>query len=170
MSETPSDETQGPNNAPSMRLLSQYSKDLSFENPGAPQTLGATLPTPAMEVAVDINARSLGQNHFEVELSVSATARREAEVVYVCEANYAGLFKIENVPADQLEPALLIEAPHMLFPFIRQIIASATRDGGFVALMLEPLDFVGMYQQQRMKREGAVQPLGTNSPAEGGNA
>ncbi|MEM6912441.1 MAG: protein-export chaperone SecB [Pseudomonadota bacterium] len=157
MSETPADQAnQQP--VPSMRLVHQYLKDLSFESPSAPMSLGTNQEQPKMEVGVDINARSLGQDRFEVELSCNATAKRDDQTVYVVEANYAGLFVIQNVPQEQLEPALLIEAPHTLFPFIRQIIATATRDGGFTALMLEPLDFVGMYQHQR--GAAAQQPMG----------
>ena len=138
--------------APSMRLLTQYLKDLSFENPAAPAALGANAANPQMEVSVDVNARALGENRFEVELSCSATARRDGNIIYVCEVNYAGLFQIENVPMDRMEPVLLVDGPHLLFPFVRQIVAQSTRDGGFPPLLLEPLDFVGMYQQQMAAR------------------
>ena len=149
MSETPPEAQPEASNVPTMRVVTQYLKDLSFESPASPQSLGANLPNPNMEVGVDVNARSLGQNRYEVELSCSATAKRDGNVIYVAEVNYAGLFQIENVPADRLELALLIDAPHLLFPFVRQIVAQSTRDGGFVPLLLEPLDFAGMYQQQR---------------------
>jgi preprotein translocase subunit SecB len=153
MSDTPAQDPQNPQEAlPSLRVLTQYLKDLSFENPGAPATLGANQAQPAMEVGVDVNARALGQNRYEVELSCSATAKRDEQVVYVAEVNYAGLFEIQNVPQDRLEMVLLIDAPYLLFPFVRQIVAQSTRDGGFVPLLLEPLDFAGMYQQQRAAR------------------
>ncbi|MEE4209527.1 MAG: protein-export chaperone SecB [Parvularcula sp.] len=153
MSDTPAQDPQNAAEAmPSMRVLMQYLKDLSFENPGAPQTLGAAQAQPSMEVGVDVNARGLGQNRYEVELSCSATAKRDDNVVYVAEVNYAGLFEIHNVPQDRLEMVLLIDAPYLLFPFVRQIVAQSTRDGGFVPLLLEPLDFAGMYQQQRAAR------------------
>jgi preprotein translocase subunit SecB len=155
MSETPQNPSASAENAPAMRLLTQYLKDLSFENPQAPASLGSNQGAPQMEVGVDVNARSLGQNRFEVELSCSATAQREGSVVYVCEVNYAGLFQIENVPEEAIEPVLLVDAPHLLFPFVRQIVAQSTRDGGFMPLLLEPLDFVGMYQAQRAKRTAA---------------
>jgi preprotein translocase subunit SecB len=165
MSETPpsnpQDTGEAPNpqaGAPTMRILTQYLKDLSFENPASPQSLAAGAANPNMEVAVDVNARALGGNRFEVELSCSAAARRDGSVVYMCEVNYAGLFHIENVPQERMEPALLVDAPYMLFPFVRQIVAQSTRDGGFAPLLLEPLDFVGMYQQQRgAAQQGAGQ-------------
>lgn len=148
MSETPP-EPQEAQAAPTMRVITQYLKDMSFESPASPQSLGANLPNPNMEVGVDVNARSLGQNRYEVELSCSATAKRDGQVIYVAEVNYAGLFQIENVPGERMEMVLLIDAPYLLFPFVRQIVAQSTRDGGFVPLLLEPLDFAGMYQQQR---------------------
>lgn len=159
MSETPP-QPNPPEGVPAMRLLAQYLKDLSFESPAAPQALASNLPAPQMEVSVDVNARALGQDRYEVELSCSATAKRDGEVAYICEANYAGLFQIENVPQERLELALLVEGPHLLFPFIRQVIAQSTRDGGFQPLMLEPLDFVRMYQQQRAQSVPSAVPEG----------
>ncbi|NRA29449.1 MAG: protein-export chaperone SecB [Parvularculaceae bacterium] len=159
MSETPPEQPQAaPEGAPSMRLLTQYLKDLSFESPTAPQSLGSNLAAPQMEVSVDVNARGLGNNRFEVELSCSATAKRDGAVIYVCEANYAGLFQIENVPQDRMEPILLVDGPHLLFPFIRQIIAQSVRDGGFQPLLLEPLDFMGMYQMQKAQQVPSAAP------------
>lgn len=168
MSETPENpqdgaDAQAPQNGgqPMMRLLTQYLKDLSFESPAAPASLASGAAQPNMEVSVDVNGRALGDNRYEVELSCAATARRDGNIVYVCEVNYAGLFQIENVPADRMEPILLVDAPHLLFPFVRQIVAQSTRDGGFMPLLLEPLDFVGMYQQQRMKAaQASAQPEG----------
>ncbi|GGY36046.1 protein-export chaperone SecB [Parvularcula lutaonensis] len=167
MSETPETPQDGNDQQPAqnggqpmMRLLTQYLKDLSFESPAAPASLSTQAAPPNMEVSVDVNGRALGENRFEVELSCSATARRDGNIVYVCEVNYAGLFHIENVPQDRMEPILLVDAPHLLFPFVRQIVAQSTRDGGFMPLLLEPLDFVGMYQQQRMKAAQAAAPEG----------
>ncbi|NNU15595.1 protein-export chaperone SecB [Parvularcula sp. ZS-1/3] len=177
MSETPQEPQPQPQPAeggqPSMRVLTQYLKDLSFESPAAPASLGQNLAAPQMEVSVDVNGRALGQNRFEVELSCSATARRDGNIIYVCEVNYAGLFLIENVPEDRLEPLLLVDAPHMLFPFVRQIVAQSSRDGGFQPLLLEPLDFLGMYQHQRMQRQGQAPqaaPGVTTGPAPEGPA
>ncbi len=145
-----------------MRVVNQYLKDLSFESPAAPGALRPDLPQPAVDVSVDVNARALGENQYEVELSCSATATREGETVFVAEANYAGLFLIENLQPEQLEAVLLVEAPRLLFPFARQIIATATRDGGFMPLMLEPLDFATMYRVQKARQQSEQgQPEGT---------
>lgn len=167
MSDTPTDGANAaPNGAPAVRLITQYLKDLSFENPNAPQSLRADLSQPAIDVSVDVNARKLADDQYEVELACSATATRDSTAVFVVETNYAGHFVIQNVPEQQLEMILLAEAPRLLFPFARQIIASATRDGGFPPLMLEPLDFARMYQSQRQHAaaagtEGGPPPVAT---------
>ncbi|MEM9837856.1 MAG: protein-export chaperone SecB [Pseudomonadota bacterium] len=158
MSDTPQEPAAAPEGAPSMRLVTQYLKDLSFESPAAPQSLAANAAQPQMEVSVDVNARSIGQDRYEVELSCAATARRDGNVIYVCEVNYAGLFLIQNVPEDRMEPILLVDGPHLLFPFVRQIVAQSTRDGGFMPLLLEPLDFIGMYQQQKAQQVPSAAP------------
>lgn len=132
-----------------IRVIHQYVKDLSFENPHAPQSNRPDLPNPAVEVAVDVNARAVGQDQYEVELSCSATATRDGEQVFLVECNYAGLFLIQNIPSEHLEGMLLVESPRILFPFARRVIADSVRDGGFTPLMLEPLDFLGMYRAQK---------------------
>ena len=141
---------------PMMRVLNQYVKDLSFENPNAPQAVRPDLPQPQVEVAVDVNARRVEGDAYEVELACSAKASRDGSAVFVVECNYAGLFLIQNVPQDQIEGILLVTAPQLLFPFARQVIANATRDGGFMPLLLEPLDFAGMYQTQRARAAQAA--------------
>ena len=146
---------------PVMRVLNQYVKDLSFENPNAPEAVRPDLPAPQVEVAVDVNARAVAPDQFEVELSCSATATRDGKTVFVVETNYAGHFLIQNVPAEAMESVLLVTAPQLLFPFARQVIATSTRDGGFMPLMLEPLDFAGMYQMQRAQaQQGGEQQAG----------
>ncbi|ADM08986.1 export protein SecB [Parvularcula bermudensis HTCC2503] len=140
---------------PMMRVLSQYLKDLSFENPGSPTSLRADLAAPSLEVSVDVNAKRLGEGQFEVELACRGTATRESETVFVVECNYAGLFLLQNIPEGQIEAVLLVEAPRLLFPFARQIVAGATRDGGFPPLTLEPLDFASMYRAQAERRAAA---------------
>ena len=151
--------------APVMRVLNQYVKDLSFENPNAPQAVRPDLPPPAVEVSVDVNARRVQDDSYEVELACSASASREGQPVFVVECNYAGHFLIQNVPEAQMEAVLLVTAPQLLFPFARQVIAQATRDGGFMPLLLEPLDFAGMYQMQQAQRAQAAQ--GASAPEVG---
>lgn len=176
MSETPTPpnaapEGLDPQNAPSMTVLAQYLKDLSFENPRAPGVYQSNAQ-PKIDVNVDVQGRGLNANQYEIELSVSARAQRESgEAMFVVEASYAGVFEIVNVPREQLEMVMLVECPRLLFPFMRQIVADATRNGNFPPLMLEPIDFMGIYvanAQRRAaqgKQNGGVQN-GDNAGAE----
>ena len=144
-----------PGQQPSMRILGQYLKDLSFENPNAPQSLGPQQTAPEINIAVNVNARNLAPVDFEVELHLDATAKTGEKVVFAAEILYAGVFRLENFPQNMLHPAVLIECPRMLFPFARQILADATRNGGFPPLMLDPIDFAGMYQKRMSQQTTA---------------
>ncbi|MDE2383635.1 MAG: protein-export chaperone SecB [Alphaproteobacteria bacterium] len=137
-----------PGTQPSMRILGQYLKDFSFENPNAPLSLGPQAKQPDINISVNVNARNLGPSDFEVELHLDAKATGEGKVIFAAEILYAGMFRMENFPAALLQAAVLIECPRMLFPFARQILADATRNGGFPPLMLDPIDFAGMYQKR----------------------
>lgn len=132
----------------SMRILGQYLKDLSFENPNAPQTLAPQQAQPDINIAVNVNARNLAPTDYEVELHLNAKASLQDKVIFAAEMVYAGTFRMENFPAQLLHPAVLIECPRILFPFARQILADATRNGGFPPLMLDPIDFAAMYQKR----------------------
>jgi preprotein translocase subunit SecB len=134
---------------PQVTILVQYVKDLSFENPNAPMSLQAS-GQPKIEVNVAVNAKRAGDGVFEAELKITAKATTEAgDTAFVVELVYAGLFGLANVPDEALEPFLIIEAPRILFPFARRIIADATRDGGFPPLMLDPIDFASLYMAQQ---------------------
>lgn len=169
MSETPPSNGNGaapaPGSAPSFVVLAQYLKDLSFESPRAPASFQNSTP-PQIDVNVDVNARPIGTDQYEVELSVSAKAQQNNELIFIVEATYAGAFEIKNLPQEQVEPVMLIECPRILFPFLRQIIADATRNGNFPPLMLEPLDFASIYManrqrmaQQNQENSGNAQPV-----------
>jgi len=145
-----------PGQPPSMRILGQYLKDLSFENPNAPQSLAPQQNAPEINIAVNVNARNLAPVDFEVELHLDAKAKTGDKVVFAAEILYAGVFRLENFPQNMLHPAVLIECPRLLFPFARQILADATRNGGFPPLMLDPIDFAGMYQK-RMSQQNTAQ-------------
>jgi preprotein translocase subunit SecB len=145
-----------PGAQPSMRILGQYLKDLSFENPHAPQSLAPQKAQPEINISINVNARNLAPSDFEVELHIDAKATSESKVVFAAEILYAGVFRLENFPQNMLHPAVLIECPRMLFPFARQILGDATRNGGFPPLMLDPIDFAGMYQK-RMAAQAQAQ-------------
>jgi preprotein translocase subunit SecB len=135
--------------APGIAINAQYVKDLSFENPNAPQSLVPTQTRPQIEVNVDVQGRGIAQNVYEVALRITATAKQGEAVAFVIELLYAGVFTLQNIPQEQLEPVLLIECPRLLFPFARRVIADATRDGGFPPLMMEPIDFMQLFQRHK---------------------
>lgn len=126
-----------------VQIVGQYVKDLSFENPGAPMTLTAR---PQIDLGVDLQARRLDPERFEVELKLRVSAKAEEKPVFLLELVYAGLFLIQNAPEELLQPILLIEGPHLLFPFARRIVADVIRDGGMPPLMVEPIDFAALYR------------------------
>lgn len=140
---------------PQVSILTQYVKDLSFENPNAPQSLQMET-APRIEINVNVNARRLSDDMFEVELKIDARAFNGDAAAFVVELLYGGLFGLRNVPAEALEPFLVVEAPRILFPFARRIVADATRDGGYPPLLLEPIDFASLYMQQQAGGQPAV--------------
>ena len=144
-----------PGQQPSLKILGQYLKDLSFENPNAPLSLAPQQQQPDINISVNVNARNLGPSDFEVELHLDAKATTDGKVIFAADLLYAGMFRLENFPANLLHPAVLIECPRMLFPFARQILADATRNGGFPPLMLDPIDFTVMYQRRLQQQQAA---------------
>ena len=144
---------------PQVSILSQYVKDLSFENPNAPGSLQSQ-EQPRIDVNVSVNAKRGGDNVYEVELKISAKAMAGDNVAFVVDLLYAGLFGLANVPEEALEPFLIIEAPRIIFPFARRIIADSVRDGGFPPLMLDPIDFASLYMAQQQAQGGQGMPVG----------
>lgn len=142
------DENQTQAQPAGIHVLAQYVKDISFENPGAPQSLRATDAVPKLDVNVNVNARPQSQSDFEIELKLDAKAMRGEETLFIVEVTYAGVFQIRNVPQEHVHPLLLIECPRLLFPFARQIVADATRQGGFPPLLIDPVDFAALYRQR----------------------
>jgi preprotein translocase subunit SecB len=137
-----------PKTQPGIHVLGQYIKDLSFENPNAPRSLRASDVAPKLDVNVNVNARPQSGSDFEIELKLEAKAVRGEETLFIAEVSYGGLFQIRNVPPEHVHPLLLIECPRLLFPFARQILADATRRGGFPPLMIDPVDFAALYRQR----------------------
>lgn len=139
------------NNEPTNRQViinAQYVKDLSFENPGAPENLVGKGEAPKIDVSVDIQVKSLEEKTFEVTLLISAGAKVKDKNLFLTELAYAGIFTVD-VPEAEKEPVLMIYCPGMLFPFARRILSDATRDGGFPPLMLDPIDFAALFQQHK---------------------
>ena len=142
--------TQGPgeNRNASLNVLAQYIKDLSFENPNAPNFSLQTDQPPALNVQINVNAKPLSNTDFEVELSIEGKAEHSNMVLFAIELIYAGVFRVQNVPQESVHPLVLIECPRLLFPFARQVVADTVRDGGFPPLMLDPVDFAALYRQR----------------------
>ncbi len=134
--------------AQSLTVNGQYIKDLSFEVPGAPGIYGEMRQQPEIPIGIDIQATKLQDNVFEVVLAVNIDAKVNGKPAFVLELSYGGVFTVQGVPEDHMQPLLLIECPRMLFPFARNIIADMTRDGGFPPLMMQPIDFVALYRQR----------------------
>ncbi|MGV8937631.1 MAG: protein-export chaperone SecB [Allorhizobium sp.] len=133
---------------PSLNILAQYIKDLSFENPGAPRSLQARDKAPAININVNVNANPLTDNDFDVVLTLTAEAKDGDKVLFATELVYGGIFRITGFPQEHMLPVLFIECPRLLFPFARQIVADATRNGGFPPLMIDPIDFAQMFSQR----------------------
>ena len=144
--------------APQLNVLAQYTKDLSFENPNAPASLAPQASAPQINIQINVGANNVAQNEFEVTLSVEGKAENGGKTIFSFELAYAGVFRIQNVPQENLHPLIMIECPRLLFPFAREIIASAVRDGGFPPLMLDPVDFVGLYRQNMERQAEQLKP------------
>ena len=132
----------------SLNVLAQYVKDLSFESPNAPNSLRGRDKAPTININVNVNANPLSEKEFDVHLTLNAKASSGNEVLFNVELIYGGVFRVEGFPPEHVLPILFIECPRLLFPFARQIIADATRNGGFPPLMLDPIDFAQMFQQK----------------------
>ena len=144
--------------SPAINALAQYAKDLSFENPNAPRSLQPQDGSgPQINIQVNVNAKQLAEADFEVELTLEGDAKLNGEVLFAFDLNYAGIFRMRNIPQDQLHPAVMIECPRLLFPFARQIIAEAVRNGGFPPLYIDPIDFVGLYRQKAFEAQQGQQ-------------
>ena len=142
---------------PMLSVLAQYTKDQSFENPNAPDSLRSGLEAPAIQIGIEIGRQMLEGDNVEVTLMLKAEARRGDQVAFIAELEYAGLFAFQGVGVEEIQPLILIECPRLLFPFARQIMASMTQNGGFPPIMLEPPDFAAMFRDEMMRR-AADQP------------
>jgi preprotein translocase subunit SecB len=147
---------------PQLNVLAQYVKDFSFENPNAPQSLGVFQQAqPNINVQINVQANALNPTDYEVVLSTEGKAERDGKVLFSFDLSYGGVFRLLNVPQDSLHPVVMIECPRLLFPFAREILAGAVRNGGFPPLLLDPVDFVALYRQ-RMAQQA---PQGSATPA-----
>lgn len=145
-----------------LTIMTQYLRDLSFESPGAPATVGAATELREGAVNVDVRVAPLSGQSYEVLVRIKVEANHAAKVVYLLELEYGGLVQVGDVPADSVEPLLMIEGPRMLFPYARAIVTAVTRDGGFAPLLINPIDFAALYRD--FKRKNAA-PAATAATA-----
>ena len=147
---------------PQLNVVAQYIKDFSFENPNAPQSLTPSQEPPQIGIQINVNASPLTDVDFEVSLKIDGKAEEKGNLLFRFDLEFAGVFRIRNVPQESLNAVVLIECPRLLFPFAREIIATSVRNGGFPPLLLDPVDFVALYRQ-KMDDLQAAQP----APVEG---
>jgi len=143
-----------------MALEAQYTKDLSFENPRAPQSLSPNDKRPDIRLTVDVRAKPLKDNTHEVALHLKVEAKAGDDPMFIVDLVYAGVATLANIEAQALQPVLMIEAPRQLFPFARRIISDAARDGGFPPIMLAPIDFVALYRRGLEKQKSKATEAG----------
>ena len=137
-----------PDKPPQLNVLAQYIKDFSFENPNAPQSLTPGQQQPSINIQINVNAKPVADSDYEVELKLEGKAETAGSVLFSFDLLYAGIFRLQNIPQDNIHPVMLIECPRLLFPFAREIIATMVRNGGFPPLLIDPVDFVGLYRQR----------------------
>ncbi len=148
----------GNGQAPSLNVMAQYIKDLSFENPGAPISLQPRETAPEINININVNANPLAETDYEVEIRLEAKATAGEDVLFNVELQYGGVFRIIGVPQDSIHPVVLIECPRLLFPYARQIVSDTTRNGGFPPLMIDPVDFAQLYQNRLAEQQTQPAP------------
>jgi preprotein translocase subunit SecB len=145
-----------------LSVLGQYVKDLSFENPNAPRSLAPTQTQPAINIQINVAVQQLAETDYEISLNLEGKAENSGTVLFAFDLTFAGVCRVQNVPAETLQPLVMIECPRLLFPFAREIVATAVRNGGFPPLLLDPVDFVALYQQRAAQAQ-VPQPAPTQS-------
>ena len=146
-------------NPPQLSVVAQYIKDFSFENPNAPQSMTPATTPPQIAIQINVNAKPLSETDIEVTLKLDGKAENSGNLLFRFELDFAGVFRIQNVPQESLNAVVLIECPRLLFPFAREIIATTVRNGGFPPLLLDPVDFVGLYRQKMGELQAAGAPV-----------
>lgn len=150
-----SDSTSAPPQQPpppvQAQVVGQYIKDLSFENPNVNKLLEGPGENPNLKLEVNVNAQRVGENLYESAIDFKAHATNKLGTIYDMELVYAGLFKIQNIPEQALEPFLLINCPSVIFPFLRRLVADISREGGFPPLLLDPIDFASLFMRRQQE-------------------
>lgn len=142
-------------NLPAFRMQKLYVKDLSFENPNAPKVFFAKESEPKVDLNLRLKNKQLDDDHWEVSLNITAkiTDTKNNETLFIIEIEHAGAFLLKNIPAEHLPAVLAVECPTLLFPYTRQVVSQASVDGGFIPFLMEPVNFLGLYENSRRKKE-----------------
>jgi preprotein translocase subunit SecB len=158
------EQPQAQQNPPQLGVLVQYIKDFSFENPNAPRSLGQNQTQPTINIQINVGVGQLAETDYEVSLKLEGKAENSGTVMFAFDLTYAGVFRLQNVPQENVPVIVMIECPRLLFPFAREIIANSVRNGGFPPLLLDPVDFVALYQQRmaQMQQQPAAAPTTTS--------
>ncbi|NGZ07341.1 MAG: protein-export chaperone SecB [Magnetococcales bacterium] len=150
------DETSSPPNHPVFHIEKLYVKDLSFESPNTPEMFLES-GEPSMEFQLETNAAQKSPEHFEVTLHVIVKVHLEERVLFLVDITYGGLFLLRNMPMEHLAPMLRIECPNILFPYVRHLVSNLVTEGGFKPVVLDPINFMALYQQQLQQQQAASQ-------------
>jgi preprotein translocase subunit SecB len=142
---------------PQLNVLGQYVKDFSFENPNAPRSLAPSQEQPQLNVQINVGVAQLAATDYEVTLKLEGKAESQGMVLFAFDLTFAGMFRIQNVPQEHVQPMVMIECPRLLFPFAREIVATAVRNGGYAPFLLDPVDFVSLYHQRMAQQQQTPQ-------------
>ncbi len=143
---------------PTLQIRTQYVKDLSFESPASPQSFINPGEAPQLDLGVNVNGEKIDDTNYEIVLSIKAKAKNDDAVLFDLELDFAGIFVPENIAEQNINAFLMIEGPRMLFPFARQVVSNVTREGGFMPLNLNPIDFVSLYRQNIANKAAQEKP------------
>src|SRR5262249_15550238 len=151
----PAPSASAPQGQAQLSVLRQDVKDVSFDAPNAPRSLAPNQTQPAINIQINVSAKQLAQTDYEISLKLEGKAESAGTVLFAFDLTFAGVFRVQNVPAETLQPLVMIECPRLLFPFAREIVATSVRNGGFPPLLLDPVDFVALYQQRAAQMQAA---------------
>ncbi len=139
---------QAQTNLPHLNVLAQYTKNFSFSSPNAPRSLAPTQEPPGINIQINVRGEPFNDTDIEVELKIMGKAETTGTLLFSFDLTYAGVFRVYNIPDEDVHPVIMIEAPRLLFPFAREIISTAVRNGGFPPLLIDQPDFVALYREK----------------------
>lgn len=152
------EETNNQQEAPIFRMQKMYIKDLSFESPNAPQIFLEKNQEPKVDFNLQIKNQKIDGDHYEISLNVTAKVldkKADDKVMFIVEIEHAAVFMLKNIPEEHLARVMAVDCPLMLFPFTRQIVSQVSVDGGFMPFLMEPINFVALYDNAQKQKQDA---------------